>query len=211
MAAPIIPGLSDPELEAILEAGRTAGAQAATFISLRLPLEVSALFQDWLATHYPDRAAKVMARVRELHGGKDYDPEWGKRFRGQGLWADLMARRFQVAVARLGLDAVLPPLRCDLFRPPPRSGDQLVASVSQAKFLGRNLQKSSKIFGLIPAARAVRVWDRPKCRRCRPRPTRTRPACRECRPRSGAVRADGFPARGAWPSDDRASCRNSRR
>ena len=125
MAAPIIPGLSDPELEAILEAGKGAGAQAASFVSLRLPLEVSQLFQDWLATHYPDRAAKVMARVRELHGGKDYDAQWGKRFRGEGLWADLMARRFKVAVARLGLDAVLPPLRTDLFRPPLRKGDQL--------------------------------------------------------------------------------------
>ena len=125
MAAPIIPGLSDPELEAILAASKEAGAQAASFISLRLPLEVSKLFQDWLAEHYPDRAAKVMARVRELHGGKDYDAEWGKRFRGEGLWADLMARRFKVAVARLGMTAVLPPLRCDIFRPPGRAGDQL--------------------------------------------------------------------------------------
>ena len=125
MVAPIIPGLSDPELEAILEAGRDAGAQAASFISLRLPLEVSKLFQDWLAEHYPDRAAKVMARVRELHGGKDYDAEWGTRFRGQGLWADLMAQRFKKAMARLGMTAALPPLRSDLFRPPGRKGDQM--------------------------------------------------------------------------------------
>ena len=66
-----------------------------------------------------------MARLREARGGKDYDAEWGKRFRGQGVWADLMARRFGVAVARLGLDAPQPALRCDLFRPPPRQGDQL--------------------------------------------------------------------------------------
>ena len=125
MAAPMIPGLSDPELEAILEAGKAAGAQAASYISLRLPLEVSGLFQDWLATHYPDRAAKVMARVRELHGGKDYDAAWGKRFRGEGVWANLMARRFKLAAARLGLDAPQPPLRTDLFRPPGRAGDQL--------------------------------------------------------------------------------------
>ncbi len=125
MAAPIIPGLSDHELEAVLEAGKEAGAQAASFISLRLPLEVSALFQDWLVQHYPDRAAKVMARVRELHGGKDYDAEWGKRFRGEGLWADLMARRFKLTTARLGLDQVLEPLRVDLFKPPLRSGDQM--------------------------------------------------------------------------------------
>ncbi|MEO8243210.1 MAG: PA0069 family radical SAM protein [bacterium] len=125
MAAPIIPGLSDHELEAILEAGKGAGAQAASFISIRLPLEVSALFQDWLALNYPDRAAKVMARIRELHGGKDYDPEWGKRFRGEGLWADLMARRFKLASARLGMDGVLDPLRVDLFEKPLRSGDQM--------------------------------------------------------------------------------------
>ena len=125
MAAPMIPGLSDPELEAILEAGRDAGAKAATFISVRLPREVSPLFQEWLAAHYPDRAAKVMARVRELHGGKDYDAEWGKRFRGEGVWANLMARRFKIAVARLGLDTSLPPLRTDLFNKPARKGDQL--------------------------------------------------------------------------------------
>ena len=125
MVAPVVPGLTDPELEAVMAAARDAGAVAASFIALRLPLEVSGLFQDWLAQHYPDRAAKVMARVRELHGGKDYDAEWGKRFRGEGVWADLMARRFKVAVARLGLDTPQPPLRVDLFRAPLRAGDQL--------------------------------------------------------------------------------------
>ncbi|MBC7480314.1 MAG: PA0069 family radical SAM protein [Pseudorhodobacter sp.] len=125
MAAPMIPGLSDPELETILEAGRDAGAVAASYITLRLPLEVSPLFQDWLAAHYPDRAAKVMARVRELHGGKDYDAEWGKRFRGQGVWANLMNRRYTLATARLGLDKPLLPLRSDLFRVPMGKGNQL--------------------------------------------------------------------------------------
>jgi len=125
MAAPIIPGLSDPELEEILEAGKAAGAKAASYISLRLPQEVSPLFQDWLATHYPDRAAKVMARVRELHGGKDYDGAWGKRFRGEGIWADLMAKRFKLATSRLGLDGIQPPLRTNLFRPPTQAGEQM--------------------------------------------------------------------------------------
>ena len=125
MVAPMIPGLSDHELEPILEAAHEAGAIAASFISLRLPREVSPLFQDWLATHYPDRAAKVMARVRELHGGKDYDAEWGKRFRGEGIWAELMARRFQVALVRLGLNKPQPPLRTDLFRVPTAHGAQL--------------------------------------------------------------------------------------
>jgi DNA repair photolyase len=125
MVAPVIPGLTDHELEPILQACRAAGAVAASYIALRLPREVSGLFQDWLATHVPDRAAKVMGRVRELHGGQDYDPAFGKRMRGEGPWADLMARRFEVAVARLGLVVRLPPLRCDLFAPPARAGDQM--------------------------------------------------------------------------------------
>lgn len=125
MAAPMIPGLSDPELEHILEAGHAAGARAASFISIRLPREVSPLFQDWLAQNYPDRAAKVMGRVRELHGGKDYDAEWGKRFRGEGIWANLMERRFKLATARLGLDTPQPALRTDLFRVPMAKGSQL--------------------------------------------------------------------------------------
>ena len=125
MVAPVVPGLTDHEVEPILQAAKDAGAVAASFIMLRLPREVSGLFRDWLVQHYPDRAAKVMGRVRELHGGRDYDPEFGKRMRGEGPWADLMARRFAVAVGRLGLDLQQPKLRCDLFAQPPRKGDQL--------------------------------------------------------------------------------------
>ena len=125
MVAPVIPGLTDHELEPILQAARDAGAEAASNITLRLPREVSELFQDWLANHVPDRAAKVMARVRELHGGQDYDPAFGRRMRGEGLWADLMARRFEVAVTRSGLTVRSAPLRCDLFAPPARPGDQM--------------------------------------------------------------------------------------
>lgn len=125
MLAPVIPGLTDPELEQILSACRDAGAQAASWIALRLPREVSPLFQDWLAQHVPDRAGKVMARVREMHGGQDYDAQWGRRMRGEGIWADLIAQRFDKAAARLGLDKKMPPLRGDLFRPPARPGDQL--------------------------------------------------------------------------------------
>ena len=121
----MVPGLTDHETEAILEAVAEAGAEAASFISLRLPMEVSPLFQDWLAEHFPDRAAKVMGRVRELHGGKDYDARWGHRFRGEGIWADLMRQRFAKAAGRLGLTRDMAPLRRDLFAPPPRAGDQL--------------------------------------------------------------------------------------
>ncbi len=125
MVAPVIPGLTDAELDAILEATRDAGASAASWIMLRLPLEVGPLFRDWLAEHAPGRAAKVMDRVRQSHGGKDYDAAWGKRMRGEGLWSRLIAQRFDKAIARLGLDKALPPLRCDLFAVPFRRGDQL--------------------------------------------------------------------------------------
>ncbi|NBZ87050.1 PA0069 family radical SAM protein [Stagnihabitans tardus] len=125
MVSPLIPGLSDHELEPILQAAKEAGALAASWIHLRLPLEVAELFKAWLAEHYPDRAAKVMGRVRELHGGKDYDAAFGQRFKGQGIWADLMRKRFEVAIKRLGLTPELPPLRTDLFRPPLAQGAQM--------------------------------------------------------------------------------------
>ena len=123
--SPLIPALTDHELEAVMQAGRDAGARAANSIPLRLPQEVATLFRDWLETTVPDRAARVMGRVRELHGGRDYDPEFGTRMRGQGLWAELIHRRADLARRRLGLDEGLPALRCDLFAPPPRPGDQL--------------------------------------------------------------------------------------
>lgn len=125
MIAPVVPGLTDHELEPLLQAAAEAGASAARFIALRLPLEVAPLFRDWLATHEPGRTAHVMNRVREMHGGRDYDPDFGTRMTGQGIWAELLARRYAVAARRLGLDAPQPPLRTDLFRPPPRPGDQL--------------------------------------------------------------------------------------
>ena len=102
-----------------------AGARSAAYIVLRLPLAVSALFRDWLERSFPDRFAKVMGRVREMHGGRDYDPAWGRRMRGEGVHASLIARRFELARARTGLDKGWPPLRTDLFCPPPRVGDQM--------------------------------------------------------------------------------------
>ncbi|PYE86058.1 PA0069 family radical SAM protein [Pseudoroseicyclus aestuarii] len=125
MAAPMVPALTDHEMEAILEAAAGAGAKAASFIPLRLPREVAGLFRDWLAEAFPARHERVMNRVRELHGGRDYDPDWGTRMTGQGQWAELMQQRFALACRRLGLTRSLPPLRSDLFRVPPRRGDQL--------------------------------------------------------------------------------------
>lgn len=125
MVSPVIPALTDHELERILEAAQQAGAVAASSIVLRLPREVAPLFEDWVQTHFPDRAARIMGRVRELHGGKTYDPEFGKRMRGQGPWADVMRQRFKLATRKLGLDRTLPDLRSDLFARPPQAGDQL--------------------------------------------------------------------------------------
>jgi len=125
MTSPLVPGLTDHELEDLLEAGQKAGADAASWIMLRLPREVSTLWQEWLATHEPDRADKVMSRLREMHGGRDYDPRWGHRMRGEGEYAEMIAKRFKLAVKRLGLRTQSPPLRCDLFAKPPQAGDQL--------------------------------------------------------------------------------------
>jgi len=125
MTSPIVPGLTDHEIEALLEAGRDAGAEAASWIMLRLPREVSPLWQEWLAEHAPGRADKVMARLREMHGGRDYDPRWGHRMRGEGEYAQMIGKRFRAAARRLGLDGAAQPLRCDLFQVPPQKGDQL--------------------------------------------------------------------------------------
>ncbi len=125
MVSPVVPALTDHELEAILTACAEAGAVAASSIVLRLPREVATLFRDWLDEYYPDRAARVMGRVRELHGGKDYDPEFGKRMTGQGEWAAMIRQRFKLATRKLRLDRSLPPLRTDLFAVPPQPGDQL--------------------------------------------------------------------------------------
>ncbi|MEL6336581.1 MAG: PA0069 family radical SAM protein [Pseudomonadota bacterium] len=123
--APIVPGLTDHELETLLAAAAEAGAKAAHYTVLRLPLEVADLFKDWLARDRPDAAAKVMGRVREMHGGRDYDPAWGRRLKGQGVHAQLIARRFALACTRHGLAERLAPLRTDLFAVPIAPGDQL--------------------------------------------------------------------------------------
>jgi len=125
MVAPVIPVLTEPEIEAILTAAAEAGACAASWILLRLPLEVAPLFRDWLARHAPLKAAHVMARLRQMRGGADYDAEWGQRMRGGGVHADLIARRFTLAVRRLRLDGAAAPLDCTRFAPPPRPGGQL--------------------------------------------------------------------------------------
>ena len=101
--SPVIPFLNEPELERILEAAQGAGATSAFSIVIRLPWEVNPLFQQWLAQHFPDRAARVMARIREMRGGADNSSQFGERMTGSGVWAQLLRQRFQKASARLGL------------------------------------------------------------------------------------------------------------
>jgi DNA repair photolyase len=117
--APVIPQLTDKDLEAILEAAAAHGAGCATWVMLRLPREVRELFRDWLAQHYPLRAGHVMSVVQQVRGGRDNDPAFGSRMRGQGLFADLIAKRFELACRRLGLNRDST-LRLDTtrFRPP---------------------------------------------------------------------------------------------
>ena len=128
LVAPVIPALTDHEMEAILEASAAAGARWAGYVLLRLPHEVKDLFREWLTAHYPDRAGHVMSLVRQMRGGKDYDPSFGDRMRGTGPLAELLRGRFQIACRRLGLGTgrhTAPDTA--LFRPPQRnrSGPQL--------------------------------------------------------------------------------------
>ncbi|EKF19920.1 PA0069 family radical SAM protein [Nitratireductor pacificus] len=126
MIGPVIPGLTDCEIERILESAAVAGAREAGYIILRLPLEVSPIFKDWLLRHAPDRYRHVMSLIRSMRGGKDYDAEWGKRMKGSGPYAWQIGRRFEIAARRLGLNVEKRKLRHDLFTPPQPQGKQLV-------------------------------------------------------------------------------------
>ena len=125
MVAPIIPGLTDHEIEPILEAAADVGARTAGFVLLRLPHEIKDLAREWLHENVPDRAAKVIGHVQGTRGGKDYDATFGTRMRGTGPYADLIAQRFKKAARRFGIDGKLPPLRTDLFRRPETPNPQL--------------------------------------------------------------------------------------
>ena len=125
MVAPVIPALNDHEIERILDSARGAGADEAGYILLRLPLEVSPIFRDWLLRHFPDRYRHVMNVLKSMRGGKDYDAEWGKRMRGTGPYAWQVGRRFQLAAKRLGFNTRRRKLDTSLFVPPLGDGRQL--------------------------------------------------------------------------------------
>ncbi|MDB6010063.1 MAG: family radical protein [Gammaproteobacteria bacterium] len=120
LVAPVIPALTDHEMEHILEASRAAGASSAGYVLLRLPHEVKDLFREWLAEHYPDRAKHVMSLINQSRGGKDYQAEFGTRMVGTGVFAQLLRTRFDIAKRKYGLDDAenRHELRTDLFRPP---------------------------------------------------------------------------------------------
>jgi len=123
--APVIPFINEPEIETIVEAAADAGAKNAHYTVVRLPWEVSPLFEEWLRAHFPERAQRVMNRIREMRGGKNYDAEFGRRMTGEGTWAELIAQRFRRASARHGFSDAWPRLRRDLFSPPRPERSQL--------------------------------------------------------------------------------------
>lgn len=123
--APVIPAITDGEMEAILAEAAAAGARGAFYIPVRLPYEVAPLFRAWLDAHFPDRAGKVMATIQAMRGGRDNDPDFFSRMKGKGVWADLFRARFRIAVRRHGLDRMRYQLRCDLFEAPVAVGGQM--------------------------------------------------------------------------------------
>ena len=121
--APVVPFLTDSELETILSAAVDAGACHASYVLLRLPWEVAPLFRDWLQEHFPLKPAHVMSRMQQMRGGRDYDSNFATRMRGTGAYAQLLGQRFSRMCARLGLSIHFPALDCTQFRAP--TGPQL--------------------------------------------------------------------------------------
>jgi DNA repair photolyase len=125
LVAPVIPGINDAEIDNILEAAHAAGAREAGYVMLRLPLEIRDLFREWLMENAPGKLRHVMSLVRSTRGGKDYDATWGKRMTGQGPYAWMTGRRFEMAADRIGFNRKRTKLRTDLFHPPVLPGGQL--------------------------------------------------------------------------------------
>lgn len=125
MVAPVIPALNDSEVERILDAAAHAGVREASYVLLRLPLEVRDLFREWLMANYPDRYRHVFTLIRDMRGGRDYDAKWGERMKGTGPMAWTIGRRFEIACERLGLNKRRSKLTIDHFAKPKRNGDQL--------------------------------------------------------------------------------------
>ncbi|MEA2952419.1 MAG: hypothetical protein QOJ96_1939 [Alphaproteobacteria bacterium] len=125
MVAPVIPAVTDAEMERILDAAAVAGVQSAGYVLLRLPLEVRDLFREWLTANFPDRVEHVFKLIRDMRGGKDYDSTWGKRQTGTGPYAWMLGRRFEIACEKLGLNKVKRPLTIEHFSRPIKGAEQL--------------------------------------------------------------------------------------
>jgi DNA repair photolyase len=123
--APVVPGLNDAEIPRILESARAAGARSASWVLLRLAPPLDALFTTWIERHYPERATRVLNRIRECRGGRMSDSRFGVRMRGEGPYADQLAALFSVAARRADLHHPLPPLSAAHFRRPAQPGEQL--------------------------------------------------------------------------------------
>jgi DNA repair photolyase len=133
MTAPMIPGLNDHEMETILDAAVDAGALRAGYVPLRLPLEIKELFEEWLKTHRPDRAERVLSLIRQMRGGQLYDAEFGSRMRGEGPLALLLSQRFAAAVKRLGLNRLGNRLDTAAFHVPESARTALVDAKRDAR------------------------------------------------------------------------------
>ncbi len=125
MVAPVIPGLNDEEIPRILQSAAGAGARSASWVLLRLPRPIDDLFAAWLAEHFPDRCERVLGRIRQCRAGHINDSRFGRRMRGEGVYAEQIAALFHTAARRYGLDRPLPPLDASGFRRPARPGEQL--------------------------------------------------------------------------------------
>ena len=125
MVAPVIPAINDADIERILEAAAGVGVGGAGYVLLRLPLEVRDLFREWLTANFPDRDRHVLALVRQMRGGKDYDSKWGERMTGTGPYAEMIRQRFEAACARLKLNGERLPLTVEHFKPPHGRSEQL--------------------------------------------------------------------------------------
>jgi DNA repair photolyase len=123
MVAPIVPAVNDDEIEKILTRAYAAGAREAGYVTLRLPLELRDLFREWLAVNFPDRLKHTLSLVQSMHGGKDYESQWGRRMAGSGPYAWMIGRRFEIAARKLGFREKAVTLRADLFRPPAASAE----------------------------------------------------------------------------------------
>jgi DNA repair photolyase len=122
LAAPIIPSINDGEIETILTRAYAAGAREAGYVALRLPLELRESFREWLAVNFPDKLKRAITLTQSMHGGKDYESQWGRRMAGSGPYAWMIGRRFEIAAKRLGYRETPLAVRSDLFRPPAPTG-----------------------------------------------------------------------------------------